>query len=100
LFDSAEQRHQDEVHAAEELARQQVAEENPGVERELLKINFSERVKQDDERRKAADPRQPQPAQQFAIFGIGAARAARVVGAAEAARALGPGLMPDFHPGV
>jgi E3 ubiquitin-protein ligase RNF216 len=56
LFDSVEERHQDEVHAAEEEARKKVAEANPGVDAEILKINFSEKVKQDDDRRKAANP--------------------------------------------
>jgi TRIAD3 protein (E3 ubiquitin-protein ligase RNF216) len=56
LFDSVEERHQDEVHAAEEEARKKVTEANPGVDAEILKINFSEKVKQDDDRRKAANP--------------------------------------------
>lgn len=56
LFDSVEERHHDEVHAAEEEARKQVAEANPGVDAEMLKINFSEKVKEDDDRRKAANP--------------------------------------------
>lgn len=56
LFDSAEQRHEEEVLAAEELARKKAVEENPDVNAELLQFNFSEKVKRDDERRKAADP--------------------------------------------
>jgi TRIAD3 protein (E3 ubiquitin-protein ligase RNF216) len=73
LFDSVEERHQDEVHAAEEEARKRIAEANPGVDAEMLKINFSEKVKQDDDRRKAGNPgprqipvaaRMPQPAEQ------------------------------------
>ncbi|GAB1319592.1 Ring finger [Madurella fahalii] len=56
LFDSVEQRHEAEVRAAEEKARKQVAEKNPDVDVELLKINFSELVKKDDERRKTANP--------------------------------------------
>ncbi|SPQ25453.1 a2e277b0-81af-4a53-a16e-2c799d662269 [Thermothielavioides terrestris] len=64
LFDNVEERHEKEVRAAEEQARKAAAEQNPDIDAELLKINFSERVKQDDERRKAADParlRQGQP---------------------------------------
>ncbi len=56
LFDSVEKRHEAEVHAAEEEARKKVAEENPAVDADLLKIYFSDKVKQDDERRKAANP--------------------------------------------
>ncbi|KAJ4289492.1 hypothetical protein N0V88_006974 [Collariella sp. IMI 366227] len=58
---SVEQRHEDEVNAALQEARKQVAEENPDVSADLLDIAFSERVKQDDERRKAASnpPQQP-----------------------------------------
>lgn len=56
LFDSVEQRHQSEVRAAEELARQQAAEQNPELAAELLEIHFSDEVHQDDERRKAANP--------------------------------------------
>lgn len=62
LFDSVEERHQGEVHAAEEEARKKVAERNPGVDTAMLKINFSDRVKQDDERRKAANPGPRRPA--------------------------------------
>jgi TRIAD3 protein (E3 ubiquitin-protein ligase RNF216) len=54
LFDDVEQRHQTEVQAAEERARQKVAEENPDVDADLLKIKFSESVKKGDERRKVA----------------------------------------------
>ncbi|KAK3294290.1 uncharacterized protein B0H64DRAFT_183856 [Chaetomium fimeti] len=61
LFDNVEDRHKNEVHTAEALARQQVAEENPEVGDELLHINFSERVKEDDARRTAGNPRPPGP---------------------------------------
>ncbi|KAL2132450.1 hypothetical protein VTI74DRAFT_3787 [Chaetomium olivicolor] len=54
LFDSVEQRHEEEVQSAMEQARKQVAEENPHVTADLLEINFSDKVKQDDQRRKAA----------------------------------------------
>ncbi len=56
LFDSVEKRHEEDVHAAEEEARKKVAEENPAVDSDLLTINFSDKVKQDDEQRKAANP--------------------------------------------
>ncbi|KAK4237352.1 hypothetical protein C8A03DRAFT_44770 [Achaetomium macrosporum] len=52
LFDNVEQRHATEVQAAEERARQKIAEENPDVDAELLEIKFSESVKKDDEVRK------------------------------------------------
>ncbi|KAK4098303.1 hypothetical protein N658DRAFT_432311, partial [Parathielavia hyrcaniae] len=55
LFDSVEERHDNEVKAAEEAARQKVAEENPDVNAESLAINFSDKVKQDDARRTAAN---------------------------------------------
>ncbi|KAK4448025.1 ring finger protein [Podospora aff. communis PSN243] len=56
LFDSVEQRHEDEVRAAELKAREQVAQENPNIDAEAFQFNFSERVKQDEERRKANNP--------------------------------------------
>lgn len=63
LFDSVEQRHEAEVRAAEEKARKQVEEENPGVDAKMLGFSFSEGVKKDEERRKAADPPpRPRPA--------------------------------------
>ena len=52
LFDSVEKRHEDEVRAAEEIARQQVAQENPDVDDDMLQIKVSDKVKADDERRK------------------------------------------------
>lgn len=56
LFDDVEQRHEDEVKAAEELARKQVVSENPNVDEDLLKVNFSEEVRRDEERRRARRP--------------------------------------------
>jgi hypothetical protein len=56
LFDSVEERHRNEVHAAEALARQKVANENPEVGEELLNINFSQKVKDDDARRRGNYP--------------------------------------------
>ena len=52
LFDSVEVRHQEEVQAAEELARKRVAELNPGIDVRLLEINLSDRVKEDEQRRR------------------------------------------------
>jgi E3 ubiquitin-protein ligase RNF216 len=59
LFDSVDQRHEDEVKAAELKERQRVAQENPNVDVEAFEFNFSERVKQDEERRKARNPAPP-----------------------------------------
>jgi len=67
LFESVEQRHQDEVNAAMEEARKKVADENPDVKADLLEIKFSERVKEDEERRMAANP--PPPAAGRAALG-------------------------------
>ncbi len=52
LFDSVEVRHQEEVQAAEEQARKRVAEENPGIDARLLEIKLSDRVKEDEHRRR------------------------------------------------
>ncbi|EXK32037.1 hypothetical protein FOXG_08437 [Fusarium oxysporum f. sp. lycopersici 4287] len=54
LFESAEERHENEVNAAEKAAKQKVLEENPELASapELLDFNMSERVKTDDMRRK------------------------------------------------
>ncbi|KAL1843084.1 hypothetical protein VTJ49DRAFT_3219 [Mycothermus thermophilus] len=52
LFDSVEDRHRDEVNRAEEEARKKVVESNPSVDVEMLKIQFSDKVKEDEERRK------------------------------------------------
>lgn len=52
LFDSVEKRHEDEVRAAEEVARRLVAQEHPDVDNDLLQIKVSDKVKADDERRK------------------------------------------------
>lgn len=56
LFDSVEQRHEEDVTAAEEEARKKIAQENPALDSGTLQFQFSEKVKQDDERRKAANP--------------------------------------------
>ena len=55
LFESAEQRHEDEVRIAEEAARHQVAQQNPEIDADLLVISVSEKVKADEQRRKDSD---------------------------------------------
>ncbi|KAL1888839.1 hypothetical protein Sste5346_009317 [Sporothrix stenoceras] len=52
LFENAEDRHEIEVHDAEEKARQKVIADNPDVDVDLLKINMSEKVANDEKRRK------------------------------------------------
>ncbi|KAK1755594.1 Rad4 transglutaminase-like domain-containing protein [Echria macrotheca] len=55
LFDpDVEQRHEEEVRAAQEKARQEIASANPGVDPKMLDVEFSERIKADDEERKKA----------------------------------------------
>ncbi|AEO60847.1 hypothetical protein MYCTH_2310513 [Thermothelomyces thermophilus ATCC 42464] len=61
LFDDVEQRHRNEVRAAEELARKQVASENPDLNEDLLKVNFSEQAEKDDERRRTTVNPAPPP---------------------------------------
>ncbi|KAF4496473.1 RING finger (TRIAD) [Fusarium agapanthi] len=55
LFESAEERHENEVNAAEKAAKQKLLEENPELAAapELLNFNMSDRVKTDDMRRKS-----------------------------------------------
>ncbi|KAF5647321.1 RING finger (TRIAD) [Fusarium sp. NRRL 52700] len=55
LFESAEERHESEVNAAEKAAKQKVLEENPELASapELLNFNMSEKVKTDDMQRKS-----------------------------------------------
>ena len=55
LFDNVhiDDRYAEEVQKAEEAARQEVAAQNPEVDAELLTFNFSGKVAEDDERRKA-----------------------------------------------
>jgi TRIAD3 protein (E3 ubiquitin-protein ligase RNF216) len=52
LWDSAEQRHEGEVRQAEEEARKKVMDENPDVDAEVFQIKVSDKVKEDEERRK------------------------------------------------
>ncbi|KAI1143111.1 hypothetical protein F5Y05DRAFT_367519 [Hypoxylon sp. FL0543] len=57
LYDSTEERHQQEVQRAEEETRQQVARDNPEVAADALKIKVSDGVQQDELRRKQIDSR-------------------------------------------
>ncbi|TPX14151.1 uncharacterized protein E0L32_000545 [Thyridium curvatum] len=57
LFENVAERHEREVREAEERTRQEVVDANPGVALENLQINVSERVKEDEKKRKARDPR-------------------------------------------
>ncbi|KAF9762027.1 hypothetical protein IL306_003583 [Fusarium sp. DS 682] len=54
LFESAEERHENEVNEAEKAAKKKVLEENPELASapELLDFNMSEKVMSDDKRRK------------------------------------------------
>ncbi|KAK3389363.1 hypothetical protein B0H63DRAFT_98036 [Podospora didyma] len=58
LFDIVEERHDEEVQAAAAKARKEAAEANPDIAEEFLEIRFSDKVKQDENRRKATDVRQ------------------------------------------
>ncbi|RBQ66832.1 hypothetical protein FVER14953_06240 [Fusarium verticillioides] len=55
LFESSEERHENEVNAAEKAAKQKLLEENPELAAapELLNFHMSERVKADDMRRRS-----------------------------------------------
>ncbi|ORY58171.1 uncharacterized protein BCR38DRAFT_353404, partial [Pseudomassariella vexata] len=55
LFDATEERHQNEVRRAEEEMRQKVAQENPDVDNVFLEFKVSEKVKEDDQKRKERD---------------------------------------------
>ncbi|OAA57067.1 ring finger protein [Niveomyces insectorum RCEF 264] len=55
LFDSVEKRHEDEVRAAEEAARRQVTAKNPALDVNLLKINVSAKVLEDEKQRRDAE---------------------------------------------
>ncbi|KAK5661183.1 hypothetical protein OQA88_11074 [Cercophora sp. LCS_1] len=61
LFDSVEQRHEQDVQAAAQRERQRIVDENPELDPNALQIEFSENVIADDERRKAANPGPPVP---------------------------------------
>ncbi|KAH8912926.1 hypothetical protein BR93DRAFT_871254 [Coniochaeta sp. PMI_546] len=55
LFDSVEDRHLDEVRRAEEAARKKAQEEHPDVNAELFEIKVSDKVKEDEEKRRKRD---------------------------------------------
>lgn len=57
LFESAEQRHIDEVNKAEKEALEKVLADHPEYTEEDLKVKMSENVKKDDARRISMDPR-------------------------------------------
>lgn len=56
LFESAEQRHDQEVKEAERIAMEKVQAEHPEYTEEDLRVKMSKEVQKDDERRKANDP--------------------------------------------
>ncbi|KAM0563386.1 hypothetical protein ACHAPJ_001104 [Fusarium lateritium] len=55
LFESVEERHENEVKEAEKAAKQKVLEENPDLAADLLDFKMSDDVKEDDRRRKKKD---------------------------------------------
>ncbi|OTA93742.1 hypothetical protein M434DRAFT_288139 [Hypoxylon sp. CO27-5] len=57
LYDSTEERHQEEVQRAEEETRQKVARDNPEIAADSLKIKVSDDVQQDELKRKQNDAR-------------------------------------------
>lgn len=52
LFESAEKRHEEEVQAAEKLARDKVVRSNPDLDVNLLDFHVSDKVAKDEQRRK------------------------------------------------
>ncbi|CAK7199689.1 hypothetical protein SEUCBS139899_002372 [Sporothrix eucalyptigena] len=52
LFESAEERHEEEVQAAEAKARETVVKSNPDLDINLLRIHLSDKVVADEKRRK------------------------------------------------
>jgi len=61
LFESVEERHQEEVKKAEKEALAKVRAEHPEYTEDDLKVKVSENVRKDEERRKANDPRNNLP---------------------------------------
>ncbi|QSZ34586.1 hypothetical protein DSL72_006180 [Monilinia vaccinii-corymbosi] len=59
LFESVEERHNNEVKRAEKEALDKVRAEHPEYSEEDLKVKMSANVAQDDAKRKARDPRNP-----------------------------------------
>jgi TRIAD3 protein (E3 ubiquitin-protein ligase RNF216) len=66
LFESVEQRHEDEVNNAEKAALDKARAEHPEYTEEDLKVKMSDRVKEDEERRKSRDPAARLPAMRAA----------------------------------
>ncbi|KAM0220111.1 hypothetical protein ACHAQI_000567 [Fusarium lateritium] len=52
LFDSVEERHENDIKEAERAARKKVLEENPDLTPDFLDFHISKKVKKDDSRRK------------------------------------------------
>ncbi|KAI1656771.1 hypothetical protein F4813DRAFT_363277 [Daldinia decipiens] len=61
LFDKTEERHQQEVQQAEEKARQKMLEDNANITEDALKINLSEQVLRDDQKRRKGNSAQGAP---------------------------------------
>ncbi|KAF3064071.1 hypothetical protein GL218_01990 [Daldinia childiae] len=61
LFDKTEERHQQEVQQAEEKARQRMLEDNTNITEDALKINISEEVLRDDQKRRKGNLGQGAP---------------------------------------
>ncbi|CZT51849.1 uncharacterized protein RSE6_13058 [Rhynchosporium secalis] len=57
LFESVEERHDDEVKKAEKEALEKVLADHPEYSEQDLKVKMSENVQKDDEARKSKDPR-------------------------------------------
>lgn len=115
LFDVTENRHEEEIRAAQEEAKKLAAEQNPGVNPELLDIKMSDRVTEDDERRRRRDPYVNQrelyldeahnlgaeAEAAFAGVGVGAVGAVGAVGVgARAVAGAIAGIVPAFRPEV
>ncbi|KAI1804948.1 hypothetical protein F4811DRAFT_250097 [Daldinia bambusicola] len=61
LFDKTEERHEQEVQQAEEKARLKMLQDNADITEEVLQINLSDQVREDDQKRKKENiPPQPQ----------------------------------------
>ncbi|KAG4431417.1 hypothetical protein IFR05_013098 [Cadophora sp. M221] len=67
LFESVEQRHDEEVKKAEKEALEKVLADHPEYSEEDLKVKMSENVKKDDEKRKSMDPRVRLEAMRIAV---------------------------------
>jgi hypothetical protein len=66
LFDSVEDRHENDIKEAEKAARKKVLEENPDLAPDFLDFRISKKVKKDDNRRKHREQR----IRDRALFGI------------------------------